>query len=104
MFRTLGKLVFFYIVLTLLFSDFSSLTKAFNGMKEPSGDLFRQQAVDVKSGYNKFVDYVDDTVIPTVDTFFEENGDKNLADKIFDKIEEPFSVSAEEPMLRKNND
>ena len=79
MFSTFCKLLFVYIVLTLLFSDFALL-------KEPSAELFRQQAAGVKSGYNEFVAYVDDTVIPRVDTFFDEKGDKNLAGTIIDKL------------------
>ena len=79
MFSTFCKLLFVYVVLTLLFSDFALL-------KEPGAELFRQQAAGVKSGYNKFVGYVDNTVIPKVDTFFDENGDNNLAGTIIDKL------------------
>ena len=79
MFRFLCKLLFLYLVLTFLFSDISSL-------KEPSADLFRQQYEDVRSSFGKFTNYVDGTVIPKVDTFFDENGDNNLAGTIIDKL------------------
>ena len=79
MFNRLCKLLFLYVVLTLLFSDLSSL-------KEPGKDFFAQQYEDVSVVAGKFAGYVDTTVIPKVDTFFEENGDKNLAGTIIDKL------------------
>ena len=79
MFNRLCKLLFLYVVLTLLFSDLSSL-------KEPGVDFFAQQYKDVSVVAGKFAGYVDTTVIPKVDTFFEENGDKNLAGTIIDKL------------------
>jgi hypothetical protein len=88
MFKKIIIVFLLYIIYTLLFTDFTHL-------REPNVEILKEQAADVKSGYNKFVDYVDDTVIPKVDTFFEENnGDKNLAGTIVESFtveKEPFS-------------
>ena len=73
------KLLFLYVVLTVLFSDFSVI-------KDPEKDFFEQQYEDVSRVAGKFAGYVDTTVIPNVDTFFEENGDNNLAGIIIDKL------------------
>ena len=64
MFKKIIIVFLLYIIYTLLFTDFTHLRK-------PNVEILKEQAADVKSGYNKFVDYVDDTVIPKVDTFFE---------------------------------
>ena len=79
MFKKIIIVFLLYIIYTLLFTDFTHLRK-------PNVEILKEQAADVKSGYNKFVDYVDNTVIPKVDTFFEENGDNNLAGIIIDKL------------------
>ena len=85
MFKKIIIVFLLYIIYTLLFTDFTHLRK-------PNVEILKEQAADVKSGYNKFVDYVDDTVIPKVDTFFEEKGDENLAGTIMKKLQkEPFS-------------
>ena len=88
MFKKIIIVFLLYIIYTLLFTNFTHLRK-------PNVEILKEQAADVKSGYNKFVDYVDDTVIPKVDTFFEENnGDKNLAGTIVESFtveKEPFS-------------
>ena len=87
MFNRLCKLLFLYVVLTLIFSDLSAI-------KDPGKDFFAQQYEDVSRVAKKFANYVDDDVIPTVDTFFEENGDKNLAGTIIESFavkSEPFS-------------
>ena len=75
MFNRLCKLLFLYVVLTLIFSDLSAI-------KDPRKDFFAQQYEDVSRVAKKFANYVDDDVIPKVDTFFEENGDNNLAGTI----------------------
>ena len=79
MFSRLCTLLFLYVVLTVLFSDFSVI-------KDPEKDFFAQQYDDVSVVAGKFAGYVDTAVIPKVDTFFEENGDKNLAGIIIDKL------------------
>jgi hypothetical protein len=87
MFNRLCKLLFLYVVLTLIFSDLSAI-------KDPGKDFFVQQYEDVSRIAKKFANYVDDNVIPKVDTFFEENGDKNLAGTIVESFtveKEPFS-------------
>ena len=84
MFNKLCKLLFLYVVLSFLFSDLSAI-------KDPGKDFFAQQYEDVSRVAKKFAGYVDDTVIPKVDTFFEENGDKNLAGTIV----ESFTVEKE---------
>jgi len=84
MFNKICKLLFIYVVLTFLFSDLSAI-------KDPGKDFFAQQYKDVSRVAKKFANYVDDTVIPKVDTFFEENGDKNLAGTIV----ESFTVEEE---------
>ena len=95
MFRTFCKLLFLYLILTLLFSDLSSL-------KEPSAELFRQQYEDVRRNFGKFTNYVDDTVIPYVDKKFDEaDSEKSLVGNLFDEFNDinnngkkvPFSVS-----------
>jgi hypothetical protein len=87
MFKKIIIVFLLYIIYTLLFTEFTHL-------REPNVEILKEQAADVKSGYNKFVDYVDDTVIPKVDTFFEEKGDENLAGTIIESFavkSEPFS-------------
>ena len=84
MINKLCKLLFLYVVLSFLFSDLSAI-------KDPGKDFFAQQYEDVSRVAKKFAGYVDDTVIPKVDTFFEENGDKNLAGTIV----ESFTVEEE---------
>ena len=82
MFSKFCKLLFVYFVLTFLFSDISSL-------KEPSVDLFRQQYEDVSRVKQKFVDYVDNTVIPYVDGKFDEADlEKSLAGNLLNKFNE----------------
>ena len=87
MFKKIIIVFLLYIIYTLLFTDFTHL-------RQPNVEILKEQAADVKSGYNKFVDYVDNTVIPKVDTFFEEKGDENLAGTIVESFtveKEPFS-------------
>ena len=82
MFRFLCKLLFLYLVLTFLFSDISSL-------KEPSAELFRQQYEDISRVKQKFVNYVDGTVIPYVDKKFDEADlEKSLAGNLLNKFNE----------------
>ena len=88
MFSTFCKLLFVYVVLSFLFSDLSSL-------KDPGKDFFAQQYEDVSRVAKKIADYVDGTVIPYVDSKFDEADlEKSLAGNLIDKFneEEPFSV------------
>ena len=94
MFNKLCKLLFIYVVLTLLFSDLSSI-------KDPGKDFFVQQYEDVSKVAKKFANYVDNTVIPYVDNKFDEADlEKSLVGNLMDKTDEPFSVSEDEPMIR----
>ena len=80
MFNKLCKLLFIYVVLTLLFSDLSSI-------KDPGKDFFVKQYEDVSKVAKKFVNYVDNTVIPYVDNKFDEADlEKSLAGNIIDKL------------------
>ena len=80
MFSTFCKLLFVYIVLTLLFSDLSSI-------KDPGKDFFALQYEGVSRSATKFVNYVDNTVIPYVDNKFDEADlEKSLAGNIIDKL------------------
>ena len=88
MFSTFCKLLFVYVVLSFLFSDLSSL-------KDPGKDFFAQQYEDVSRVAKKFANYVDGTVIPYVDSKFDEADlEKSLAGNLIDNFneEEPFSV------------
>ena len=86
MFNKLCKLLFIYVVLTLLFSDLSSI-------KDPGKDFFVQQYEDVSKVAKKFANYVDNTVIPYVDNKFDEADlEKSLVGNLLDDSEEPFSV------------
>ena len=89
MFSTFCKLLFVYVVLSFLFSDLSSL-------KDPGKDFFAQQYEDVSRTAKKFADYVDGTVIPYVDSKFDEADlEKSLAGNLLDEFngkKEPFSV------------
>ena len=86
MFNRLCKLLFLYVVLSLLFSDFSAI-------KDPGKDFFAQQYEDVSRVAKKFANYVDDTVIPYVDGKFDEADlEKSLVGNLLDDSEEPFSV------------
>ena len=88
MFSTFCKLLFVYVVLSFLFSDLSAI-------KDPGKDFFVQQYKDVSKVAKKFADYVDGTVIPYVDSKFDEADlEKSLAGNLIDKFneEEPFSV------------
>ena len=88
MFSTFCKLLFVYVVLSFLFSDLSAI-------KDPGKDFFAQQYEDVSKVAKKFADYVDGTVIPYVDSKFDEADlEKSLAGNLIDKFneEEPFSV------------
>ena len=88
MFSTFCKLLFVYVVLSFLFSDLSSI-------KNPGKDFFAQQYEDVSRAAKKFANYVDGTVIPYVDSKFDEADlEKSLAGNLIDKFneEEPFSV------------
>ena len=90
MFSTFCKLLFVYVVLSFLFSDLSSI-------KNPGKDFFAQQYEDVSRVAKKFADYVDNTVIPYVDSKFDEADlEKSLAGNLIDKFneEEPFSVDS----------
>ena len=95
MFKKIIIVFLLYIIYTLLFTDFTHLRK-------PNVEILKEQAADVKSGYNKFVDYVDNTVIPKVDTFFEEKGDENLVGTIVDGLmkDEEFKVDIDIPSLQ----
>ena len=95
MFSTFCKLLFVYIVLTFLFSDLSQI-------KDPGKDFFVKQYEDVSRVAKKFANYVDDTVIPKVDTFFEEKGDENLVGTIVDGLmkDEEFKVDIDIPSLQ----
>ena len=80
MFSTFCKLLFVYVVLSFLFSDLSSL-------KDPGKDFFAQQYEDVSRVAKKFANYVDGTVIPYVDSKFDEADlEKSLAGNIFDNF------------------
>ena len=80
MFSTFCKLLFVYVVLSFLFSDLSSL-------KDPGKDFFAQQYEDVSRVAKKFANYVDGTVIPYVDSKFDEADlEKSLASNIIDKL------------------
>ena len=96
MFNKLGKLLFIYVVLTFLFSDLSAI-------KDPGKDFFVQQYEDVSRVAKKFADYVDNRVIPYVDSKFD-NADleKSLVGNLLDDSKEPFSVSDGEPMIRED--
>ena len=88
MFNKFCKLLFLYVVLSFLFSDLSAI-------KDPGKDFFAQQYEDVSKVAKKFADYVDGTVIPYVDSKFDEADlEKSLAGNLIDKFneEEPFSV------------
>ena len=79
MFSRLCTLLFLYVVLTVLFSDFSVI-------KDPEKDFFAQQYEDVSRTAKKFANYVDDTVIPYVDNKFDEvDLEISLAGNIIDK-------------------
>ena len=99
MFNRFCRLLFLYVVLTFLFSDFSAI-------KDPGKDFFAQQYEDVSRVATKFANYVDDTVIPYVDSKFDEADlDKSLAGNLLDEFngkKEPFSVSEGEPMIRED--
>ena len=91
MFRFLCKLLFLYVVLTFLFSDLSAI-------KDPGKDFFAQQYEDISRVKQKFVNYVDGTVIPYVDKKFDEADlEKSLVGNLIDELKEeekgPFSVS-----------
>ena len=80
MFSTFCKLLFLYVVLTFLFSDLSAI-------KDPGKDFFALQYEDVSSSATKFANYVDNTVIPYVDSKFDEADlEKSLASNIIDKL------------------
>ena len=90
MFNKFCKLLFLYVVLSFLFSDLSAI-------KDPGKDFFAQQYEDVSKVAKKFADYVDGTVIPYVDSKFDEADlEKSLAGNLIDKFneEEPFSVDS----------
>ena len=80
MFSTFCKLLFVYVVLSFLFSDLSSL-------KDPGKDFFAQQYEDVSRVAKKFANYVDGTVIPYVDSKFDEADlEKSLAGNLLDEF------------------
>ena len=80
MFSRLCTLLFLYVVLTVLFSDFSVI-------KDPEKDFFALQYEDVSRSATKFANYVDNTVIPYVDNKFDEADlEKSLAGNIIDKL------------------
>ena len=80
MFSKLCKLLFVYVVLTFLFSDLSAI-------KDPGKDFFALQYEGVSRSATKFVNYVDNTVIPYVDNKFDEADlEKSLAGNIIDKL------------------
>jgi len=80
MFSTFCKLLFVYVVLSFLFSDLSSL-------KDPGKDFFAQQYEDVSRVAKKFANYVDGTVIPYVDSKFDEADlEKSLAGNLVDNF------------------
>jgi len=80
MFSRLCTLLFLYVVLTVLFSDFSVI-------KDPEKDFFEQQYEDVSRVAGKFAGYVDTTVIPYVDSKFDEADlEKSFASNIIDKL------------------
>ena len=80
MFSTFCKLLFIYVVLSFLFSDLSSL-------KDPGKDFFAQQYEDVSRVAKKFANYVDGTVIPYVDSKFDEADlEKSLAGNLVDNF------------------
>ena len=80
MFNKLCKLLFLYVVLTFLFSDLSAI-------KDPGKDFFAQQYEDVSRVAGKFAGYVDTTVIPYVDSKFDEADlEKSLVGNIIDKL------------------
>ena len=82
MFNKLCKLLFIYVVLTFLFSDLSAI-------KDPGKDFFAQQYEDVSRVAKKIVNYVDGTVIPYVDSKFDEADlEKSLAGNLIDKFNE----------------
>ena len=96
MFSRFCKLLFIYVVLTFLFSDLSAI-------KDPGKDFFAQQYEDVSRVAKKFANYVDDTVIPYVDSKFDEADlEKSLVGNLLDDSKEPFSVSDDEPMIRED--
>ena len=96
MFNKFCKLLFIYVVLTLLFSDLSSI-------KDPGKDFFVKQYEDVSKVAKKFVNYVDNTVIPYVDNKFDEADlEKSLVGNLMDKTDDPFSVSDSEPMIKED--
>jgi|TARA_B100001971_G_scaffold191486_1_gene195017 hypothetical protein len=70
MFNKLGKLIFLYVILTLLFSDLSEI-------KDPGKDFFKKQ-------YEGVVSYIDNTVIPYVDKKFDEvDSEKGIVENLF---------------------
>ena len=80
MFSTFCKLLFVYVVLSFLFSDLSAI-------KDPGKDFFAQQYKDVSKVAKKFADYVDGTVIPYVDSKFDEADlEKSLAGNLLDEF------------------
>ena len=80
MFSKLCKLLFVYVVLTFLFSDLSAI-------KDPGKDFFALQYEGVSRSATKFVNYVDNTVIPYVDNKFDEADlEKSLVGNIIDKL------------------
>ena len=86
MFNKLCKLLFLYVVLTFLFSDLSAI-------KDPGKDFFALQYEGVSRVAGKFAGYVDTTVIPYVDSKFDEADlEKSLVGNLLDDSEEPFSV------------
>ena len=56
MFKKIIIVFLLYIIYTLLFTNFTHLRK-------PNVEILKEQAADVKSGYNKFVDYVKDFLV-----------------------------------------
>ena len=83
MFKKIVIVFLLYIIYTLLFADLTHLRK-------PNVEILKDQAADVKSGYNKASDYVDSTVIPYLKEFSTSLDDeKSLAGNLMDKIDIP---------------
>ena len=86
MFNRFCKLLFLYVILSLLFSDLSSI-------KDPEKDFFAKQYEDVSRTAKKVADYIDNTVIPYVDNKFDESDlEKSLVGNLLDDSNESFSV------------
>ena len=80
MFNRFCKLLFLYVILSLLFSDLSSI-------KDPGKDFFAKQYEDVSRTAKKVADYIDNTVIPYVDNKFDEADlEKSLAGNLVDNF------------------